>query len=103
MKYVLNLATPTIPQLAVADLLESGVYERHLRKVRGEYAQAVARMTQAVSDYFPEGTRVTRPQGGFVTWLELPDSVDSFDLARRALAQGISIRSEERRVGNECG
>lgn len=91
MKYVLNLATPTIPQLAVADLLESGVYERHLRKVRGEYAQAVARMTQAVSDYFPEGTRVTRPQGGFVIWLELPDSVDSFDLARRALAQGISI------------
>jgi DNA-binding transcriptional MocR family regulator len=91
MKYVLNLATPTIPQLAVADLLESGVYERHLRKVRGEYAQAVARMTQAVSDYFPEGTRVTRPQGGFVIWLELPGTIDAFDLARRSLENGISI------------
>ena len=91
MKYVLNLASPTLSQLAVADLLESGVYERHLRKVRGEYAQAVTRMTQAVSDYFPEGTRVTQPQGGFVIWLELPENVDSFDLARRSLAQGISI------------
>lgn len=91
MKYVLNLATPTVPQLVVAELLESGQYERHLRRVRQEYAQAVARMTEAVIHYFPAGTKITRPQGGFVVWLELPERVDSFDLARRALAQGVSI------------
>lgn len=42
LKYVTNLATPTVPQLAVAELLGGGVYERHLRKVRAEYARAVA-------------------------------------------------------------
>lgn len=91
MKYVLNLATPTLPQLAVNELLESGHYERHLRRVRGEYAQAVARMTESLLHYFPAGTKITRPQGGFVLWLELPERVDSFALAQRALTQGISI------------
>ena len=32
LKYVLNLATPTAPQLAVADLLERGGYDRYLRQ-----------------------------------------------------------------------
>lgn len=91
MKYVLNLATPAIPQLAVADMLDSGVYERHLRRVRTDYAQAVARMTEAVIHYFPEGTKISRPQGGFVIWMEIPGDVDSFALARQSLTQGISI------------
>lgn len=82
---------PTVPQLAVAGLLESGAYERHLRKARTEYARAVARMIEAVERYFPEGTRVTQPSGGFVIWIELPDHEDTFDLARRLLAEGVSI------------
>lgn len=70
LKYVTNLATPTVPQLATAQLLESSVYERHLRKVRLEYAHAVERMIEAVDRHFPEGPKVTRPQGGFVIWIE---------------------------------
>jgi DNA-binding transcriptional MocR family regulator len=91
MKYVLNLAAPTIPQLAVTELLESGHYDRHLRRVRGDYAQAVARMTEAVIHHFPEGTKITRPQGGFVIWLEIPGEIDSFALAHKALTEGVSI------------
>ncbi|MEN0036435.1 MAG: PLP-dependent aminotransferase family protein [Cellvibrio sp.] len=91
MKYVLNLATATIPQLAVTELLENNQYDRHLRRVRGDYAQAVAQMTEAVIHYFPEGTKITRPEGGFVVWLELPGEVDSFLLAKKALEIGVSI------------
>ena len=91
LKYVANLATPTLPQLATARLLESGVYERHLRRVRVEYARAVEQMIDAVDRHFPEGTKVTRPDGGFVIWIELPKDVDSFELARKLLGNGISI------------
>ena len=91
LKYVLNLATATVPQLVVAELLENGQYERHLRRVRGDYAQAVTRMTKAIIDIFPEGTKISQPQGGFVIWLELPGNIDSFDLAKNALTAGISI------------
>lgn len=91
LKYVNNLATATVPQLAIADLLESGGYERHLRQVRGDYARAVTRMVDAVMRHFPVGTKITQPEGGFVIWIELPKEVDSFELARRALAEKISI------------
>lgn len=91
LKYVTSIASPTAPQLAVAELLASGRHERYLREARGRYASAVARMSDAVMHYFPDGTRVSQPQGGFVLWAELPGKVDSFALARRALKQGISI------------
>lgn len=91
LKYVTSIASPTAPQLAIAQLLGNGRYERHLREARGKYASAVARMSDAVTKVFPEDTRLSQPQGGFVLWVELPEGTDSFDLARRALAQGVSI------------
>ncbi len=91
LKYVTNLAAPGVLQLGVAELLESGRYERHLRRMRTDYSRAVTRMMDAVTRYFPPGTRVTRPQGGFVIWVELPGEVDTFELAARALQQGVSI------------
>jgi DNA-binding transcriptional MocR family regulator len=44
-------------------------------------------MTQAVGEYFPEGTKVTRPAGGFVLWVELSKSVNVLGLHRRALEE----------------
>ncbi|MCE2945594.1 MAG: PLP-dependent aminotransferase family protein [bacterium] len=105
LKYVGSIASPTAPQLAVAELLGSGRYERYLREVRGQYASAVARMTDAIMKVFPEDTRISRPQGGFVLWLELPEGTDSFAMARRALREGVSIApgplfSASRRFGH---
>lgn len=91
LKYVMNLAAPTAPQLAVAHLLEHGRYDRYLRQARQQYAQAVARMTRAVERYFPEGTRVTQPSGGFVLWLECANHVDAEALYEQALEHAICI------------
>lgn len=91
LKYVTSIASPTIPQFAVAELLASGRYERYLREARTRYAAAVARMSDAVMKVFPQDTRISQPQGGFVLWVELPKGTDSFTLARRALSQGVSI------------
>lgn len=91
LKYVLNLATPTAPQLAVADYLEHGSYDRYLRQARKDYADAVQRTTLAVEAYFPEGTRVTQPQGGFVLWVEFPENLDSEALYEQALEHHICI------------
>lgn len=91
LKYVTSIASPTVPQLAVAELLESGRYERYLREARGRYASAVARMSDAVIRLFPSGTRLSQPAGGFVLWIELPSWVDGFELAQHALLEGVSI------------
>ena len=49
------------------------------------------KLSQAVRRFFRKGTRLTRPAGGFVLWVQLPDSVDSLELYGRALQAGIAI------------
>ena len=51
--------------------------------------QAIA--LAAVAQHFPRGTRVSRPEGGYFLWVELPPPVNALDLHRLALQQGISL------------
>src|SRR2546427_8983755 len=91
LKFTSSMATVTAPQMAIADFLQSGGYDRYLRKIRRILMTQVQQMSNAVGRYLPAGTKVTRPQGGYVLWVELPRSVDSLELHRRALQQKISI------------
>jgi DNA-binding transcriptional MocR family regulator len=91
LKYTTNVATATLPQVAIAKFLESGGYDHHLRSIRRLYASFVAQLSQAVMRYFPEGTRVTRPNGGIVLWVQLPDYADSLELYKQALQVGITL------------
>lgn len=90
-KLVANFATPLPTQLAVAEFLASGGYDHHLRRTRRVHAQQTASMAEAVAHYFPEGTRVTRPVGGYVLWVEMPLQTDALRLYEDALALGISL------------
>ena len=90
-KYVMNLATPTLPQLAIADFLEKGRYERYVKQVRALYERHVGQMSRAVERYFPENTKMTRPRGGFVLWVELPPHVDALSVYQDAIQEGVSI------------
>ena len=78
-------------QGAIAEYLEQGGYDRHLRRLRQTLQAQQERMADAIAQAFPAGTRVTRPQGGFFLWLELPAAVDALSLHRQALARGISV------------
>ena len=91
LKFTSSMATTTAPQMAIAEFLQNGGYDRYLRKLRRALMTQVQQLSNAISRYFPEGTKVTRPQGGYVLWVELPRSVDSLELHRRALQANISI------------
>jgi DNA-binding transcriptional MocR family regulator len=91
LKYTTNVSTATLPQVAIAKFLESGGYERHLRSIRRLYAGFVNQLSHAVMRYFPEGTRVTRPNGGIVLWVQLPDYADSLELYKQGLQAGITL------------
>lgn len=90
-KALFNVATASPTQLAIAELLASGGYDRHLRKLRRAYSRQVAELRAAVGRGFPAGTRVSSPRGGFVVWVELPPEVDSFAVYERALRRGIGV------------
>jgi DNA-binding transcriptional MocR family regulator len=91
LKALLNIATASPTQLAIAEFLANGGYDHHLRKIRRIYAQQVAQVRDAIGRHFPRGTRVTRPDGGFVLWVEMPEEINALRLYEEALQKGISI------------
>jgi DNA-binding transcriptional MocR family regulator len=90
LKMMSSLATAVPPQLAVADYLAQGGYDRHLRRLREALATQQQHALRLVERHFPPGTRVTRPLGGYFLWLELPPQVDALALHHRAMAESIS-------------
>jgi DNA-binding transcriptional MocR family regulator len=90
-KYITSVACPTPTQMAVASYLEGAGFDRHLRRLRGSYRGLMAKVSCAVAEYFPEGTRMTRPRGGHLLWVEMPAGIDSTELFEHALRRGISL------------
>jgi DNA-binding transcriptional MocR family regulator len=90
-KSAMTLACPTPTEMAVAELLEEGGYDRHLRRLRRALAEQCTRYRDAIVRSFPEGTRVSRPQGGFVVWVEMPQGTSGIALQAQALERGIAI------------
>lgn len=90
-KFVLNIGSSTLSQMALAEFLADGGYDHYLRGVRRTYGQQVATVARAIADSFPAGTRVTRPAGAFFLWVELPRGGDSLTLYERARKDGMTL------------
>ena len=86
-----NIATNTLSQAAIAHFLQNGRYELHLRHLRKSLHTQCLRYLQAISEYFPEDTCITQPQGGFVLWVEMNKKMDGYKLHKRALKHNIGI------------
>lgn len=91
LKAVSSLNTSVPPQLAIAEYLDNGGYESHLRRLRRIYAKQIAALSLAVGRHFPEGTRTSQPEGGFVLWVEMPETIDSVKLYEQAREHGITF------------
>jgi len=91
LKRMNNIATNTLAQAAIAHFLQNGRYELHLRHLRKALHTQCLRYIQAISQYFPEDTKVSRPQGGFILWLEMGRKLDAYKLHKRALKHKIGL------------
>ncbi|MDP3226549.1 MAG: PLP-dependent aminotransferase family protein [Acidovorax sp.] len=91
LKLMTTLSAATPSQQALSEYLAQGGYDRHLRALRRSLEQQQAIALAAVARHFPPGTRVSRPEGGYFLWVELPQKVDALALHRQALARGISL------------
>ncbi|MCG6201825.1 PLP-dependent aminotransferase family protein [Psychromonas antarctica] len=91
IKYVSSSMCPTLPQLAVADFIQSGGYERHLRRLRLQHKLGRDQLINALNRYFPIGTCISFPEGGYLLWVELPKRVDAVKLAQQSAQAGVNI------------
>jgi len=91
MKRGLNISSPSLTQAAVAHFLKIGRYEYHLKNLRKALHTQCLRYMQAIIEYFPPDTKISRPHGGFVLWLQLNKKINSFKLRTEAMRHKISI------------
>jgi DNA-binding transcriptional MocR family regulator len=91
LKLMTTLSASIPAQAGIADYLEHGGFDRHLRKLHAAMQTQRAAMEAALRRYLPREVRWVTPSGGYFLWLQLPDAVDAMALHRLAIGRGISI------------
>lgn len=91
MKSLMNISVASINQIAVARFLKEGGYSRHVKSLKKHLKANIRKIRKAVLKEFPDGTRVTDPDGGFLLWIELPNGVDTSMVFEQALTKNILI------------
>ena len=81
----------TITHEAVANFFENNRYDNYLNKLRQTLYTNSQHFLHAISDYFPDETKVTRPLGGLNMWVELNERTDAMELYNKAISNKISI------------
>ena len=76
-------------QRMVEEYGRAGGFERHLPAARELYASHWTALSAALARHMPDGVRWTEPSGGFLTWLTLPEDLDTIALRPAALEGGV--------------
>lgn len=91
LKYVHSIASTSIIHEAIGNFLLTGRYDNHLRHFRRTLQKNYQHYATVIGESFPEGTKISRPQGGLALWVEFPKEIDTGELYNLALKSHISI------------
>lgn len=90
-RWATDLGSPALPQLTLAELITTGVLERHLRSLRLRHRQRRDAAVAAIGRYLP-GCQIEGIAAGLHLVVFLPDNLDDTALAARAEAEGIAVQ-----------
>ena len=90
-----DAGSPTIDQLALATMIRSGVYERHLRRLRRHYRQRRDRLLEALHRHLPTA-EIAGTAAGLHLMLNLPGAVDATDVVAAARERDLAVAPLER-------
>lgn len=84
---------PVLEQRTLASLIDSGAYERHVRRTRREHERRRAALADSVARYLPPSAGSAGTAAGLhgVLWLPFIRPQDEAALAAAARAQGVGI------------
>ena len=85
------LTPALLPQATAYEFVDRGLLDPNVDRVVGLLRERRDAMLAAFESEMPEGTRWSRPQGGYFTWLDLPDGTDAGALLATATERGVSF------------
>jgi len=68
-----------------------GDLDRQIERAQEFYRRRRELMMGALRKHMPDGITWTEPRGGFVTWLTVPDTIDTNALAEQAMEESVAF------------
>ncbi|HEY7928388.1 MAG TPA: aminotransferase class I/II-fold pyridoxal phosphate-dependent enzyme, partial [Steroidobacteraceae bacterium] len=91
LKVMSSIATPSLTQATLVNYLRDHSFDRHLRALRAKLPWQLQTLIRSMEAAFPSECRITRPQGGYLLWVQLPAAVDALKLHALAQQEHISL------------
>ena len=85
------LQTATVNAMVISKYLDLFDVDEHVAKILPVYKHRCGLMIDTMRECFPEEAKFTDPDGGLFTWVELPDYVNTRDLAAVALEHKVAF------------
>ncbi len=85
-----DLHSSTFDQMIANDVAQRGILKAHVRKLRQVYKERRDVMLDALTEFWPEGSNWTQPQGGLFLWARTPESIDTMKFFPRALQNKVA-------------
>jgi GntR family transcriptional regulator / MocR family aminotransferase len=89
-KQLTDRGSPGLDQLALAALLESGRYHRHLRRMRSEYGRRRGALVAAIAQHAPK-IEITGLAAGFHAVVALPAGTQESTVIEEAERRGVGL------------
>lgn len=86
-----DLHTSTFDQMIANDIAQRGILKAHVRQLCRVYGERRDTMLDALTEFFPEGSSWTRPQGGLFLWARTPEAVDTLELLNVAVERKVAF------------
>ncbi|MEU6145741.1 PLP-dependent aminotransferase family protein [Streptomyces sp. NPDC047081] len=90
LKRIADRGSPTLDQLALAHLIESGRYDRHLRRMRSVYATRRTALLSALTQHAP-AVSLSGLAAGFHAVAHLPHDTDEQTVVRQSRIRGVAL------------
>jgi DNA-binding transcriptional MocR family regulator len=88
--------TQNLSQLVVCQLVEQGVFDRHLSTLKAEHRRRRDAMVQALREHVPASQlRFSVPDGGMYLWCQLPANLRARTVQDRALRESVMVLTGE--------
>ncbi|TVR75272.1 MAG: PLP-dependent aminotransferase family protein [Marinilabiliales bacterium] len=90
-KQTADLCTSPFVQKIAARYLETGIFDRHIEKIKDMYREKRDTMLEALKEHMPEGVSWTEPEGGLFLFVTLPAHMDSEKLFMQAIEEKVAF------------
>ncbi|GAA3970220.1 PLP-dependent aminotransferase family protein [Mucilaginibacter dorajii] len=94
LRRIIDRQGDTLLENAIAELLQNGIIQRHLRKSLRLYRQRRDIFCSLMNDQLKNHVQFKVPEGGLAVWAQFDKSIDLNELAQKALKKGLYFQGE---------